>query len=398
MNTQIVDRIRNCFQEKYGRTDGQMYFAPGRVNLIGEHTDYNGGHVFPCALSLGIYGMAAPREDGMLRLYSLDQSDKGITEVPLQELAPGRTQRWTRYPEGVFWAMQQRGIVPDHGADLMFAGDLPAGSGLSSSAAIEVLTGLMIHELYKLDELDGITLALIGQQAENEYCGMHCGIMDQFASAMGKKDHAVYLDTGTLAYTHVPLKLGEYELVITNSGVKHSLVDSAYNDRRRECVGALDALRSVPGLEGLESLCRLTPEQFVQVRDSIPDPVFRKRAEHAVRENDRTVRAVNALEKNDLAAFGALLNESHISLRDDYEVSCEEMDFLAEQAWKTPGVLGSRMTGGGFGGCTVSIVHRNCTADFMRETGRKYQEAFGREAVFYRAGPEDGAHICASRS
>ena len=388
----MIDRMRNCFQERYGRPDGRVFFAPGRVNLIGEHTDYNGGHVFPCALSMGIYGMIAPRADRTLRLYSLDQPDKGIIEVSLQELVPGRTQRWTRYPEGVFWVMLQRGITLEHGADLMFAGDVPAGSGLSSSAAMEVLTGLMIREQYALNGLSGTDIALIGQQAENEYCGMHCGIMDQFASAMGKKDHAVYLNTETLEYTLVPFSLAEYELIITNSNVKHSLVSSAYNDRRRECADALETLRNMPGLEKLESLCRLTPDRFEQVRNRIPDPVQRKRAEHAVYENDRTVRAVTALQENDLAAFGVLLNESHVSLRDDYEVSCEEMDFLAEQAWNIPGVLGSRMTGGGFGGCTVSIVSKAGVPDFMEMIGRNYQEAFGKEASFYRAVPEDGAH------
>ena len=393
MNTDIVKQLQDCFRKKYGRSDGCVCFAPGRLNLIGEHTDYNGGHVFPCALSMGIYGVIAPREDTVLRMYSLDMPAKGITEVSLRELMPGRTQKWTQYPEGVFYTILQRGITLEHGADLMFAGDLPAGSGLSSSAAMEVLTGLMIREQYGLKELSGIDLALLGQKAENKYCGMHCGIMDQFASAMGKKDHAVYLNTDTLEYDLVPLVLGEYGLIITNSNVKHSLVSSAYNDRRRECAEALAALQKVPGMEKLESLGQLNAEQFAQVRNRIPDPAARKRAEHAVRENERTMRAVNALKQNDLEAFGALLNESHISLRDDYEVSCEEMDFLAEQAWKMPGVLGSRMTGGGFGGCTVSIVRKDLAGDFMQELSSRYAAEFGKEASFYQVMPEDGAHV-----
>ena len=392
MNTDITCQLQSCFQQQYGRFDGHLFFAPGRVNLIGEHTDYNGGHVFPCALSMGIYGMIAPREDKTLRMYSLDMPNKGIVEASLLELSPGRTQKWTRYPEGVFWAMQQRGILFEHGADLMFAGDLPSGSGLSSSAALEVLTGLMIREQYGLSGLSGTDLALIGQTAENEYCGMHCGIMDQFASANGKKDHAIYLDTDTLAYSLVPLILGDCCLIITNSNVKHSLVSSAYNDRRRECTEALAALRQVPALKELPSLCGLTPEEFEKVQQFIPDPVSRKRARHAVYENARTIQAVRVLKDRDLKAFGALLNESHVSLRDDYEVSCEEMDFLAEQAWKLPGVLGSRMTGGGFGGCTVSIVKKDCVDTFIQEIGQRYRARFEKEAVFVQAMTEDGAH------
>ena len=393
MNRVLTAKLKEEFRKIYNREDGRMYFAPGRVNLIGEHTDYNGGHVFPCAISMGTYGMIAPRSDGKLRMYSLDRASKGVIEVCLEELAPGRTKEWTGYPEGVFWSMGKRGIRLPHGADLMFAGDVPAGSGLSSSASLEVLTGLMIREMYSYDELSGIDLALIGQNAENEYCGMHCGIMDQFASAMGRKDHAVYLKTDTLDYDLVPLKLQDYELVITNSGVKHSLVSSAYNDRRRECTEALETLKKNPELSNIGSLCELTAEEFEKHCGAIGDPVIRKRAKHAVLENERTVKAVEVLKRDDLISFGKLVNESHVSLRDDFEVSCEEMDYLAEAAWEQPGCLGSRMTGGGFGGCTVSIVKKEMTERFEEEIGRSYLKKYGLKALFYRAMPEEGAHV-----
>ncbi len=393
MNTELVKKLQDCFYERYGQKDAKVFFAPGRVNLIGEHTDYNGGHVFPCALSVGTYGMIAPREDDHLRMYSVNLSNAGVTNIPLQKLRPGRTRKWTQYPEGVFWSMMEKGIAFDHGADLMFAGDVPAGSGLSSSASLEVVTGLMIRELYGLSELDGRELALVGQAAENVYCGMQCGIMDQFASAMGKKDHAIYLNTETLDYSLVPLLLGEYELLITNSKVKHSLVSSAYNDRRMECAKALADLQKVQGLQELGSLCELTPEQFEQYQSGITDPVNRRRAKHAVYENARTIRAVDALQKNDIVTFGKLMNDSHDSLRDDYDVSCEEIDLLVNETRRIEGVAGSRITGGGFGGCTVSIVKKNQTPAVIAEVRKKYFDLFGIEAAFYRVMPEEGAHI-----
>ena len=393
MNTVLVEKLQNRFHELYGKKDDKVFFAPGRVNLIGEHTDYNGGHVFPCALSVGTYGMISPRADGRIRMYSLNLSDAGVTDISLQELCPGRTSSWTQYPEGVFWSLMEKGNQFAHGADLMFAGDVPAGSGLSSSASIEVLTGLMIRSLYELSELSGIDLALVGQNAENVYCGMQCGIMDQFASAMGKAEHAIYLNTETLDYSLVPLHMGAYELLITNSKVKHSLVSSAYNDRRRECAEALTSLQEEPELSHLKHLCELTSEQFDQYQNVIKDPVNRMRAKHAVNENERTVKAVTALQNDDLLAFGRLMNESHDSLRDDYAVSCEEIDFLVDATRRMPGVAGSRITGGGFGGCTVSVVKKDQTEKIIAEVGKQYLEKYGKEAAFYRVMPEDGAHV-----
>ncbi len=393
MNTELVNKLQEHFQTIYGHKGKRVYFAPGRVNLIGEHTDYNGGHVFPCALSVGTYGMIAQRDDDLLRMYSVNLPDSGIVEVSLKALCPGRIRKWTQYPEGVFWSLQEKGYVFPHGADLMIAGDVPSGSGLSSSASLEVLTGLMIRELYGFSELTNTDLALIGQNAENKYCEMQCGIMDQFASAMGKKDHAIYLNTETLEYELVPLMLGDYELLITNSKVKHSLVSSAYNDRRRECAKALANLKKESALQAVNSLCELTPEQFVRYRGRITDSTGRKRAKHAIYENARTIRAVNALQENDIAGFGQLMNESHDSLRDDYEVSCVEIDFLVDAMREMPGVAGSRITGGGFGGCTVSIVKKEQTPSLMDEVCKKYQDRFGIVPEFYRVAPEEGVHV-----
>ena len=393
MNTGLVETLQERFHELYGVTDNKVFFAPGRVNLIGEHTDYNGGHVFPCALSVGTYGMISPRNDDKIRMYSVNLPDSGVIDLSLQELCPGRTHKWSQYPEGVFWSLIQKGFSFAHGADLMFAGDVPAGSGLSSSASIEVLTCLMIREVYGFSTLGNVDLALTGQNAENEYCGMQCGIMDQFASAMGKAEHAIYLNTETLEYTLVPIHLGEYELLITNSNVKHSLVSSAYNDRRRECAEALSDLQKVPALAGTGHLCELTGEQFEKYQHAITDPVNRIRAKHAVYENERTIKAVQALQNDDLTAFGRLMNESHISLRDDYEVSCEEIDFLVAETLKMEGVAGSRITGGGFGGCTVSIVRKDQAQKIISAVGENYLNQFGKEAGFYRVMPEDGAHV-----
>lgn len=391
MNFEITEKLKSKFKEVYGREHQGAYFAPGRVNLIGEHTDYNGGHVFPCALPAGTYGMIAPREDRLLRFFSLNMPESGITSVELDELAPGRTDGWTSYPEGVFWAAKKEGFDIPFGADILFAGDIPAGSGLSSSASIEVLTGLMIKETYGLEELTLERIALISQRGENVYCGMQCGIMDQFASAMGKEGHAIYLDTATMEYELVPLELGEREIIITNSKVKHLLVSSAYNDRRRECAKALEDIRKVPALADTENLCSIGEENFERYQAAISDPVCRDRAEHAVREEARTGSAVAALRGNDIETFGRLMNESHISLRDRYQVSCPEIDFLTELAWEIPGVLGSRMTGGGFGGCTISIVAKESVDGFISRISREYEKAFDIKPEFYRARPQGGA-------
>ena len=384
-----VQELKDKFKELFGgEGDIHAYFAPGRVNLIGEHTDYNGGHVFPCALTIGTYGIIRPRADRKLRLYSVNFSGLGIIETSLDELVPEEAADWTNYPKGVMWTFEKRGYHLPTGADILIYGDIPAGSGLSSSASLEVLTGLMLRDTFGFD-ISMVDLALIGQYSENNFNGMNCGIMDQFASAMGKKDCAIFLDTATLEYEYAPIKLPDAKIVITNSKVKHSLVSSAYNDRRRECETALKELQAVVDIKTLGDL---TEEQFEAHKDAIQDPVCRKRAKHAVYENQRTIRAVDALKANDIETFGRLMNETHISLRDDFEVSCAETDLLAELAWQVPGVLGSRITGGGFGGCTVSIVKNESVDLFIQSLDRPYEEKTGHKAEFYVVDVGDGAH------
>lgn len=381
------------FKEVYG--DGgeiRQYFAPGRVNLIGEHTDYNGGHVFPCALTLGTYGLARKRADRKLRFYSANFKKLGVIETSLDELIPSDAAGWTNYPKGVMWAFEKRGVTFETGVDFMIYGNIPNGSGLSSSASLEVLTGLMLKDMYGVGQFSMQDLALIGQYSENNFNGMNCGIMDQFASAMGKKDCAIFLDTSTLNYEYAPVKLKDARIVITSSKVKHSLVGSAYNDRRNECETALSQLQKVVDIKTLGDL---SEEEFEAHKDAVSSDICRKRAKHAVYENQRTIKAVQALKEDDVEEFGRLMNASHVSLRDDYAVSCEEIDILVDLAWKIPGVIGSRITGGGFGGCTVSIVKNDAVDTFIDTIGKQYKEKVGHEAEFYVVDIGDGAHVIA---
>lgn len=381
------------FKEVYGE-GGEIreYFAPGRVNLIGEHTDYNGGHVFPCALTLGTYGLARKREDRKLRFYSANFTKLGVIETSLDDLVPSDEAGWTNYPKGVMWAFEKRGVKFDAGVDFLIYGNIPNGSGLSSSASLEVLTGLMLKDMFGVEQFSMQDLALIGQYSENNFNGMNCGIMDQFASAMGKKDCAIFLDTSTLNYEYAPVVLKDARIVITNSKVKHSLVGSAYNDRRNECETALEELKKVVDINTLGDL---SEEEFEAHKDAITSDICRKRAKHAVYENQRTIKAVKALKEDNVEEFGRLMNASHVSLRDDYEVSCEEIDILVDLAWKIPGVIGSRITGGGFGGCTVSIVKNDAVDTFIDTIGKQYKEKVGHEAEFYVVDIGDGAHVIA---
>ena len=381
--------LNEKFEELFG-AGGEIrtYFAPGRVNLIGEHTDYNGGHVFPCALTIGTYGLARKREDKKLRFYSVNFPEDGLVESSLEDLKPEKEAGWTNYPKGVMWAFEEHGHKLGWGVDFLVYGDIPNGSGLSSSSSLEVLTGLMLKDIHGMDEVTGKDLAVIGQYAENHFNGMNCGIMDQFASAMGKKDAAIFLDTGTLAFEYAPVALPDARIVITNSKVKHSLVGSAYNDRRNESEEALEDLQKVLPVKTLGDL---TEEAFEAHKEAIKNPVCRKRAKHAVYENQRTIRAYKALKANDLEAFGKYMNASHISLRDDYEVSCEEIDILVNLAWQIPGVIGSRITGGGFGGCTVSIVKNDAVESFIEKVGEGYRARTGHAAEFYVVDVGEGA-------
>ncbi|MDE7132994.1 MAG: galactokinase [Lachnospiraceae bacterium] len=383
----MKEAVLKKFEELYGDTQGvNVYFAPGRVNLIGEHTDYNGGHVFPCALTIGTYAAVRKRADKKLNFYSMNFEELGVIESSLEDLNPSDEAGWTNYPKGVMWAFAGRGMEMDCGLDMVLNGNIPNGSGLSSSASLEVLTGYVLKDLYGF-EVTNIDLAKIGQYSENNFNGMNCGIMDQFASAMGKKDNAIFLDTADLSYEYAPLVLDGAKIVVTNSNVKHSLVNSAYNERRSECEKALEELQAVIDIKGLGDL---TEEQFEANKSAIKDEVRVRRAKHAVYENQRTIRAVEALKKNDLKLFGELMNASHVSLRDDYAVSCEEIDVLVEEAWKIDGVIGSRITGGGFGGCTVSIVRDEAVDTFREKVGAAYQERVGKKADFYVVEIGDG--------
>ena len=365
----------------------RVFASPGRVNLIGEHTDYNGGHVFPCALSFNTYAVIASRTDDKIRCYSANFDTLGIIETDLTHLAYDKKQNWANYPLGVLSVLLKREYPITHGFDVLFWGDIPQGAGLSSSASIELVTAAAINHLFDL-RIPMFELTKIGQEAENKFVGMNCGIMDQFASGMGKKDHAILLDCNTLYYQYAPLQLDGVSILLCNTNKPHNLIESKYNERRAQSEQALkDLQKKLP----IQALGQLTEEQFEQNACLITDPVCRKRAKHAVYENQRTLRAAKALQTNDLIAFGKLMNASHISLRDDYEVTGKELDAMAAAAWKQPGVLGARMTGGGFGGCVVALVQNEHIENFKKNTAALYQAATGYTPDFYIASAGAGA-------
>ena len=394
----MKNKLLNWFSEIYKDTEGvSIYFAPGRVNLIGEHTDYNGGHVFPCTLEIGTYGAVRLRKDRVLRFYSMNFPEKGVIISSLddvlseEELIYHRKDDWADYPKGVLWAFAQHpyfnkyiedidgNLLLNCGMDILYYGDIPNGSGLSSSASLEVLTAYIIKDLFQID-ISLKDISLLSQYAENKYVGVNCGIMDQFAVAMGKKNHAIFLDTSTLDYEYAPLRLGDNKIVIANSNKRRGLNDSKYNERRSECE---EALRRLQTLIKINTLGDLTKAEFESHKDLIKDDTLIRRARHAVYENQRTIEAIEALKANDMRKFGILMNESHISLRDDYEVTGHELDALVEAAWRQEGVIGSRMTGAGFGGCTVNIVGEEYIDAFIDNVGAGYKEKTGLTAVFY---------------
>lgn len=385
----MQQKLLEKFQELFGgEGDIRSYFSPGRVNLIGEHTDYNGGHVFPCALTVGTYGIARKREDRKIRFYSENFSRLGVFETSLDDLVYHEEANWTNYPKGVVWAFKEKGYVADTGFDLVMYGNIPNGSGLSSSASVELLMGVILVDMFGFEGLSMIDLALLGQYAENKFNGMNCGIMDQFAIAMGKENQAIFLDTADLSYEYAPIKMKGAKIVIAASNKKRKLTDSKYNERRAECE---EALADIQKQMDIKALGDLTEEQFEEVKDAVKNPVCRKRAKHAVYENQRTIKAVAALKAGDLETFGKLMNASHVSLRDDYEVTGKELDTLVETAWKQEGVIGSRMTGAGFGGCTVSIVKEEAIDDFIKNVGEIYEKEIGYAADFYVVEIGDGS-------
>ena len=384
-----LEKLKEKFSELFGEGgDMREYFSPGRVNLIGEHTDYNGGHVFPCALTLGTYAIARRRDDDRIMLYSENVPRAGVISLSKDNIEFNESYGWAAYPIGVVWAFEKQGKSLNSGFEMALYGDIPNGSGLSSSASIEVLTGAVLRDLYSFDDVTGVDLAKIGQYSENNFNGVKCGIMDQFAVAMGKKDHAIFLDTATLKYEYAPVILENASIVIVNSKVKHSLVDSAYNERRSQCASALSDLQSVLDIKTLGDI---DEETFEKNKGAIKDETEQRRAKHAVYENRRTIRAVKALSENDIELFGRLMDESHVSLRDDYEVSCEEIDFLVDTAHSVNGVIGSRITGGGFGGCTVNIVKNEALPEFKEKIKRDYLEKYGQEPGIYVVSIGNGA-------
>ncbi|MCB5952562.1 galactokinase [Enterococcus sp. BWT-B8] len=379
--------LEKKFNTIFETESSSSYFAPGRINLIGEHTDYNGGHVFPAAISIGTYGIAEKRDDQTVRMYSENFPEKGTITFSLDDLSYNQEHDWANYPKGVIKYLIEAGAKIESGADILFYGTIPNGAGLSSSASIELLTGVIFNDLFKLQQ-ETLDLVKIGKRVENEFIGVNSGIMDQFAIGMGKKDHAILLDTNTLKYELVPAAFGEYTIVIMNTNKRRELADSKYNERRAECEEALHRLQTI--LE-IQSLGELTEEQFNRHQSLIEDPVLIKRARHAVTENQRTLKAKAALQAGDLEAFGLLLNDSHRSLQEDYEVTGIELDTLVNFAQKQPNVLGARMTGAGFGGCAIALVKKEAVEAFQAAVSYRYKEAIGYAADFYPAEIADGA-------
>lgn len=382
-------QLIQVFKAIFGQEPDATFFSPGRINLIGEHTDYNGGHVFPAAITLGTYGAARKRDDQTLRFYSGNFEDLGIIEVDLADLVFKKEDNWTNYPKGVLKFLQEAGHLIDSGMDVYVFGNIPNGSGLSSSASLELLIGIISEELFNL-KLERLDLVKIGKQTENHFIGVNSGIMDQFAIGMGADQRAIYLDTNTLEYDLVPLDLGDNVVVIMNTNKRRELADSKYNERRAECEKALEELQVALDIETLGDLDEATFDEYAYL---IKDANRIKRARHAVSENQRTLKAKEALVSGDLARFGRLVNASHVSLEHDYEVTGIELDTLAHTAWEQEGVLGARMTGAGFGGCGIAIVAKDKVDSFTETVGRIYTEKIGYAPAFYIAEIAGGSRV-----
>lgn len=368
-------------------TTPRIFFAPGRINLIGEHTDYNGGHVFPASISYGTYALGRKRYDQKLRFYSMNFPDNGIIECDLSDLSFDESDSWANYPKGIILYLQKAGHEIASGADILFYGNIPNGAGLSSSASIEIATGILVNELFNIN-LERIPIIQIGQKVENNYICVNSGIMDQFAIGMGKKEHAILLNCQTLDYKYAPIKLDDYLIVIINTNKHRTLAGSKYNERRAQCEQALSDLQQETSII---SLGELTLAEFEKNKHLIKNEINRKRAKHAVYENARTLVAFEKLQQGDLQGFGKLMNDSHISLRDDYEVTGLELDTVVQAAWEQDGVIGARMTGAGFGGCAIAIVAKDKVTDFKENINSIYHYTVGYDATFYTASIGDGA-------
>ena len=380
-----VSELKSAFEAAYGKSADAVYFSPGRVNLIGEHTDYNGGSVFPCALSFGTYLLLAKNDEKVMKFKSLNQPE--IVSLGFDQLTTRLEKSWVNYPLGTIAQFIKRGVKITQGYDILIWGNVPNGAGLSSSAALEVVTAFAFNDQLGTG-FNRTEFAQIGQKAEHEFALVNCGIMDQFASANGKKDHAIHLNCDTLDFELVPVKLQGVKILISNTHSPHKLDSGAYNERVAQCQLAVEQLNKV---RPLKYLAELTEEEFTKIESAITDPIAHKRARHVVGEVQRTSDAVEALKAGDLETFGKLMNASHVSLRDDYEVTGPELDTMAEEAWKIDGVIGSRMTGGGFGGCTVSLVKDEAIDTFIAKVGEAYEKRIGIKPEFYVAEIGDGA-------
>lgn len=385
------ERLVEEFQARFPRSGPiQIVEAPGRVNLLGEHTDYNAGFVFPMAIDAGIQLAGALNGTAQVNLYSLDYAAQ--ESFLLKEIVPSKENSWANYVKGVFREFQKLGREPQ-GVDLVITGSVPQGAGLSSSAALEVGTALLLTALHNW-QLETRDLVKLAQRAENDFVGVACGIMDQFASLMGRESHALFLDCRSLEYAAVPLPLAErgYAVAVLNSGVRRGLASSQYNIRRRQCEEAVQLLQEK--LPGITSLRDVGPEHLAVV-NQLPEPL-KRRARHVVTENARVLQGVVALQAGDLEEFGRLVSASHASLRDDFEVSCRELDILVELALEVPGVLGSRMTGAGFGGCTIALVPRSSLPTFEEQIRIEYQRRTGLPAEIFTFRPAPGARLIAA--
>ena len=382
----MTNKLKADFKRIFERESEDVFFSPGRVNLIGEHTDYNGGHVFPCALSFGTYGIVAKRNDKKVRMYSLNFEDIGMVEFDLDSIEYDKTHDWVNYPKGVAKVIQDKGNDIEHGLDILVYGNIPNGAGLSSSASLELLMAVILNDTFNFN-IDMVDMVKYSQEAENNFIGVNCGIMDQFAIGMGQDRCAILLDCNTLKYRYSEINMEGYSIVIGNTNKRRGLADSKYNERRSECERALSNLQTKLNIK---SLGELTEEEFEANKELIENEIDRKRAKHAVYENQRTLKAVKALEENNLELFGQLMVGSHVSLRDDYEVTGIELDTLVSLALKQEGVIGARMTGAGFGGCTVSIVRNENVGDFIENVTKGYEEVIGYAPTFYVANISNG--------
>ncbi|MBS4192097.1 galactokinase [Bacillus sp. FJAT-49705] len=382
-----MDILITKFKELYYASPQEAFFAPGRINLIGEHTDYNGGHVFPCAITYGTYALVKKREDQTIRMYSINFPHRGLIEFDLTSLDYTQQHNWANYPKGMIRYIVESGYEVTSGFELLIYGNIPNGAGLSSSASLEMLTGVMLNGLFDLN-IPRLDLIKLGKRVENEFIGVNSGIMDQFAIGMGVRDAGILLDCQTLSYEYAPIQLEGYKILIMNTNKRRELADSKYNERRSECEEALVQLQQkLP----IEALGQLSEKEFDENQFLISNEVVRKRAKHAVYENRRTIKALRELRAGNLEAFGQLMNDSHRSLRDDYEVTGKELDSLVETAWKQSGVIGARMTGAGFGGCAIAIVANDEVDCFIANVGAVYRELIGYDADFYVASIGDGA-------